>query len=41
MDFYEKVRKITNKENDMHENADSLLHNITSHTQSLYGILKF
>ena len=31
MAFYEK-EKLTNKENDKHEDADSLLHNTTSHT---------
>ena len=39
MDFYEKD-KWANKENDKHEDADSLLHNTTSHTQCLYQISK-
>ena len=38
MYFYEKERKRTNKENDKHEDADSLLHKTTSHTQCLYQI---
>ena len=39
IDFYEK-EKWTNKENDKHEDAHLLLHNITSHTQCLYQISK-
>ena len=30
----------TNKGNDRHENTNSLLHNITNHTQCLYQISK-
>ena len=32
--------KWTNKENVKHEDADSVLHNTTSHTQCLYQISK-
>ena len=32
--------KRTNKGNDKHEEADSLLHNTTSHSQHLYQISK-
>ena len=35
MDFYEKENKWANKENDKKDDADSLLHNTTSHTQCL------
>ena len=34
--FMRKKDKWTNKENDKHEDADSLLHNTTSHTKYLY-----
>ena len=30
-EFYEKERKMDNKRTDKHEDADSLLHNTTSH----------
>ena len=39
-DFYEKQRKMANKETDKHEDAHSLLHNTTSHIQCLYRISK-
>ena len=35
-----KKEKWTNKEKDKPEDADSLLHNTTSHTQCLYQISK-
>ena len=38
--FYCRKRKLTNKGNDKHEDADSVLHNTTSHTQCLYQISK-
>ena len=36
----ERKKKWTNKENDKQEEADSLLHDTTSHTQCLYKISK-
>ena len=38
--FYWREKKWTNKGNDKQEDADSLLHNTTSHTQHLYQISK-
>ena len=38
--FIGKKEKWTNKGNDKQEEADSLLHNTTSHTQHLYQISK-
>ena len=38
--FVGEKDKWTNKGNDKHEDADSLLHDITSHTQCLYKISK-
>ena len=37
-EFYEIERKMDNKKTDKHEDADSLLHNTTSHSQCLYQI---
>ena len=36
--FIREKEKITNKENDNHKDADSLLHDTRSHTQCLYEI---
>ena len=38
--FIGEKEKWTNKRNDKQQNADSLLHNTTSHTQHLYQISK-
>ena len=38
--FYWRERKKTNKGNDKQQEADSLSHNTTSHTQHLYQISK-
>ena len=38
--FIKEKEKWTNKENDKHKDADSLLHNTSSHTQCLYQISK-
>ena len=38
--FIGEKEKWTNKGNDKHENADSVLHNTSSHTQCLYQISK-
>ena len=38
--FIEEKEKWPNKGNDKQQNADSLLHNTTSHTQHLYQISK-
>ena len=37
--FIGEKEKWTNKMNDKHEDADSLLHDITSHSQCLFKIL--
>ena len=39
-DEFLRKKEMTNKENDKHEDADSLLHNTTSRTQCLYQISK-
>ena len=39
--FIAEREKLTNKRNDKQEEADSLLHNTTRHTQHLYQISKF
>ena len=38
--FIGEKEKQTNKRNDKHQDADSLLYNIISHTQCLYQISK-
>ena len=38
--FIGEKEKRTNKGNDKHENADSVLYNTSSHTQCLYQISK-
>ena len=38
--FIWEKEKWTNKGNDKHENAESLLHNTSNHTQCLYQISK-
>ena len=39
--FIGEKEKWANEGNDKHEDADSLLHNTSSHTQGLYQISKF